>query len=91
MKFPLFLYYELLIRLTIFKPEIGEFSSALPFDDHILLKTDRGMINIPLEIMNMQFNDPRLISEREMNKLAATFRPYGEIDSMTGSAVSNAS
>lgn len=91
MKFPLFLYYELLIRLTIFRPEIGEFSSALPFDDHVLLKTDRGMIDIPLEMINRQFNDPRLISEREIAKLAAAFRPYGEIDSMTGGAVSNAS
>jgi len=91
MKFPLFLYYELLIRLTIFKPEIGEFRSVMPFDDHVLLKTDRGMIDIPVEIMNMQFNDPRLIPEREIVKLAAAFRPYSEIDSMTGGPVSNAS
>lgn len=49
------------------------------------------MIKIPLEIMDKQFNDPRLISDHEMSKLAATFRPFGEIDSMTGNAVSNAS
>ncbi|RLJ69599.1 hypothetical protein [Pedobacter alluvionis] len=91
MKFPLFLYYELLIRLTIFKPEIGEFQSALPFDDHVLLKTDKGMMEIPIDIMNMQFNDPELIPEQEIGKLAAAFRPYNEIDSMTGRPVSNAS
>jgi hypothetical protein len=91
MKFPLFLYYELLIRLTIFRPEIGEFRSALSFDDHVLLKTDRGMMEIPTNIMNMQFNDPGLIPEREIGKLAAAFRPYSEIDSITGGTVSNAS
>jgi hypothetical protein len=91
MKFPLFLYYELLIRLTIFKPEIGEFRSALPLDDHVLLKTDKGMMEIPIGIMNMQFNDPGLIPELEIGKLAAAFHPYSEIDSMTGGVVSNAS
>jgi len=91
MKYPLFLYYELLIRLTIFKPEIGEFQSVLPFDDHVLLKTDKGMIDIPIAIINMQFNDPRLIPELEIGKLAAAFRPYSEIDSMTGGPISNAS
>lgn len=91
MNFPLFLYYELLIRLTLFNPEIGEFRSALPFDDHVLLKTDKGMMEIPIDIMNMQFNDPGLIPELEISKLAAAFRAYSEIDSMTCGPVSNAS
>lgn len=91
MKFPLFLYYELLIRLTLFNPEIGEFRSALPFDDHVLLKTDKGMMEIPIDIMNMQFNDPGLIPELEISKLAAAFRAYSEIDAMTCGPVSNAS
>jgi hypothetical protein len=58
MKFPLFLYYELLIRLCIFRPEIGTFSSAFPFGDHVELKTDKGVIDISLKIMKMQFEDP---------------------------------
>jgi hypothetical protein len=49
------------------------------------------VIDISLEIMKMQFEDPRLISEQEISRLAAAFRPYGEIESMTGAAVSNAS
>ncbi|MDQ0640322.1 hypothetical protein QF042_003887 [Pedobacter sp. W3I1] len=61
------------------------------FDDHVLFKTDKGTIDIPIAIMNMQFNDPRLTPDREIGKLAAAFRPYSEIDSMTGGPVSNAS
>lgn len=91
MKFALFLYYELLVRLEIFKPEIGEFSSAIIFDDHILLKTNKGLLEIPLTLIDKQFRDPRLIKEEEIRKLAAKFRPNGEIEAMTDRAVSNAS
>jgi len=49
------------------------------------------MMKIPTAIMNMPFNNPELIPEVEIGKLAAAFRHYSEIDSIIVGPVSNAS
>lgn len=82
MKFPLYLYYELLIRLTEFRPEIGDFISVFASDSHLVLSTDTGMLEISSGLMYRQFNDPDTVSREEIRKLAGDFQLHNELQGM---------
>jgi hypothetical protein len=78
MKFPLYLYYELLVRLAEFRPEIGSFVSVFASDSHLVLSTDTGVLEISSGLMYRQFNDPDTVSKEEIRKLAGDFQLHSE-------------
>jgi len=84
MKFPVFLYYELLVRLAEFRSDIGDFVSVFASDSHLVLTTATGILDIPSELMYRQFNDPDTISKEEIRKVADNFRLHNEFQGMTG-------
>lgn len=86
MKFPLYLYYELLVRLTEFRPEIGDFVSVFASDSHLVLSTDTGILEISSGLMYRQFNDPDTVSKEEIQKLAGDFQPHNEFQEMAAKA-----
>ena len=84
MKFPLFLYYELLVRLTEFRPDIGDFVSAFASDSHLVLTTGTGILEISSGLMYRQFNDPDTVSKAEIRKLAGDFQLHNELRHIAG-------
>ncbi|TCD16861.1 hypothetical protein EZ456_23910 [Pedobacter psychrodurus] len=84
MKFPVFLYYELLVRLAEFRSDIGDFRSVIASDSHSVLTTATGLLEIPSALMHRQFNDPNTVSKEEIRKLAGNFRFHHEYQGMTG-------
>ncbi|PWS26306.1 hypothetical protein DHW03_16090 [Pedobacter yonginense] len=79
MKFPLYLYYEILIRLEEFVPNIGDYLSALEQENDCLIKTTTGQLRISKAVLMKQFNDPNLISKSELAELGQNFELGGRL------------
>ncbi|RZK22794.1 MAG: hypothetical protein EOO43_09215 [Flavobacterium sp.] len=73
MNFPLYIYYELLIRLSAIDSELGEYLSTSQNDEVCILKTTNGRLVVPTEILKRQFEAPDLISTAELTELAKAF------------------
>lgn len=74
MNFPLYVYYELLIRLSATEHEFGDFVSISGNDDLGILRTTHGTIAVSKELIERQFKDPGLITQAELVSLASTFK-----------------
>ncbi|RYF26638.1 MAG: hypothetical protein EOO42_01030 [Flavobacteriales bacterium] len=74
MKYPLFIFHELIIRLAEINPKIGDFSSFLPHDETYTLITDKGSLIVPTHFLQMQFENPALINQTDLGILAQNFR-----------------
>ncbi|KQS37016.1 hypothetical protein [Pedobacter sp. Leaf194] len=79
MKFPLYLYYEILIRLEEFVPNIGDYMSATEKENDCLIKTTTGQLLVPKAILMKQFDDPNFISKSEMVQLGQNFQLGGRL------------
>lgn len=84
MKFPLYLYYELIVRLSEYRPDIGEYHSIFAAESTVLLKTDQGTLEVPSELLFRQFNDPDKISKEEIRQLAKQFQIENKIRNLAG-------
>ena len=84
MKFPLYLYYELLVRITEFRPDVGEYLSVFAADSYVLVNTSTGFVEIPTAILYRQFNDPDTISIHEIKQLSREFRSNNLTQSKAG-------
>lgn len=73
MKFPLYIYYELLIRLSEFVPDIGIYLSVKEGEEKCLVRTTNGQIEIAVELIYKQFQDPNLISREDIAELGRFF------------------
>ncbi|GAA4214460.1 hypothetical protein GCM10022289_48090 [Pedobacter jeongneungensis] len=75
MNFPLYIYYELLIRLSEIESEIGHYVSSTADQEICIIRTTNGTVKVPLNLVKRQFEDPNLISNEELKVLGKTFRP----------------
>lgn len=73
--FPLYIYYELLIRLSEIEPEIGYYVSSSGDQEICIIRTTNGTVKMPLNVLKRQFEDPNLIGNEELKVLSLTFRP----------------
>lgn len=83
MKFPLYIYYEILIRLEEFVPNIGDYLSASEKENECLIKTTTGQLLVPKNFLIKQFEDPNLISKSEMAQLGQDFQLGGRLYNQT--------
>ena len=74
MNFPIYIFYELHIRLSEIKPETGDYVSNILTDEYCILRTTNGTINIPLKILQLQFNEPEKIKSEHLEILANAFK-----------------
>ncbi|WP_097128837.1 hypothetical protein [Pedobacter xixiisoli] len=74
MKFPIFIFHELIIRLDQANPQIGRYRSHTSQNEAFILLTEKGSVIIPEHFLEMQFQDPNLINEVEIAILAKNFR-----------------
>jgi len=70
---PTYAIVELLIRLSHINPLIGDYKGHLVYDDGVIVKTSSGTVVFPEALIRRQFHHPDLITEAELNKLAALF------------------
>ncbi len=75
MNIPLYIYYELLIRLSEIESEIGHYVSSTGDQEVCIIRTTNGTIKVPLNVLKRQFEDPNLIGNEELKALSLTFRP----------------
>ena len=75
MNFPLYIYYELLIRLSEIESEIGHYVSSTANEEVCILRTTNGTVKVPVNFLKRQFEDPNLINRGELVELSKGFRP----------------
>jgi len=73
--FPLYIYYELLIRLSEIESEIGHYVSSTANEEVCILRTTNGTVNVPVNFLKRQFEDPSLINKDELVALSKDFKP----------------
>lgn len=71
---PTYAIVELLIRLSEFNTQIGNYKDHSEHDDGVVVITSRGHINFPRSMVMQQFNDPEMITRGELLSIADTFK-----------------
>ncbi len=70
---PVYAIVELLIRLTDFEPQIGDYRGHRAVDDQVIVKTTNGSIILSNDLVLRQFHTPENITTDELIRLAASF------------------
>ncbi|MGN8059531.1 hypothetical protein ACTJKN_24840 [Pedobacter sp. 22163] len=78
MNFPLYIYYELLIRLSEIESEIGHYVSSTANEEVCILRTTNGKVNVPVNFLKRQSEDPNMINKDELVTLSKGFKPGDE-------------
>ncbi|MES2060739.1 MAG: hypothetical protein V4456_02380 [Bacteroidota bacterium] len=73
MKIPLYVIEEILIRLQEFNPETGTLETCERLGSQMIVKTNKGMITVPLLLLNLQLNNPVTLREKDIELLASQF------------------
>ena len=71
---PTYAIVELLIRLEKHNPAIGGYKNHTEFDKDVIVKTSGGSIEFPKTLVEQQFSEPELITEKSLEKTALLFR-----------------
>lgn len=71
---PVYVIYELIIRLQELNPEVGEYINYRDTATGILVRTTSGNIEVPESMLLRQFNDPTSITQHEILNLLDNFR-----------------
>jgi hypothetical protein len=71
---PVFVFYELLIRLSELNPNVGDYFSHTLLEKEVILQTTTGLVKVPRNLLKKQFTDPRLIAESELSALISHFK-----------------
>jgi hypothetical protein len=75
---PLYIIEELIIRLQEFNKGMGKLRSYVRLGEQMIIKTNRGMITVPMALLNCQLREPAGITSEEMAALAAQFIRSGK-------------
>lgn len=73
MNYPIFIFYELLIRLSEIDPEIGEYLSHNDFDHQFSIRTTNGVLSLPKDVLEKQFNDPEMLTQADLQSVVSNF------------------
>lgn len=71
---PLYVLYELLIRLTELDPMIGDFHEHKHLENGAVIKTNNGSLNVPKHILKKQFSSPSEVTEADLKRLVNEFK-----------------
>lgn len=74
MNIPHYIYYEILIRLTEFIPNVGDFISVKEQANESTVSTTTGYLTISNDLLFKQFKDPNLIKVEDIKSLGKHFR-----------------
>ena len=71
---PLYVLYELLIRLTELDPTIGDFYAHKYTDSGAIIRTNNGSLIVPQHILEKQFSNPSQITDADLKQLVNEFK-----------------
>lgn len=74
MKYPVFIFHELVLRFSDFNRGIGRYISSTVENGECLIRTTSGKISIGLGLLDKQYNDPKQISSDELRYQASLFQ-----------------
>ena len=64
---------ELLIRLQRYNTNIGELKGYERLGSQMIVKTNKGIITVPLLLLNLQLVDPASLKQKDIEVLAKQF------------------
>lgn len=73
MKFPLYIIEEIIIRLQEFNPEIGRLKGSESLGSQMIIKTTKGLITVPSQLLSSQLHHPYLLEKEDIEALAKQF------------------
>ncbi|TKC06724.1 hypothetical protein FA048_16110 [Pedobacter polaris] len=73
MNYPVFIFHELVLRFSDINRGIGKYISATIDNGECLINTTNGHFKVALSMLDKQYNNPKLISEEELQQLATGF------------------
>lgn len=71
---PVYVIYELIIRLQELNPEIGEYLNYRDTETGILVRTTSGTIELSETMLLRQFNNPTAITQHEILSMLDTLK-----------------
>ncbi|MES2458639.1 MAG: hypothetical protein V4594_24000 [Bacteroidota bacterium] len=74
MNYPVFIFRELALSLSLIRPEIGDYDSIVVNDDVFMIRTTNGQLSVDGDTISKQYQDPKLISRQDLEHLAQSFR-----------------
>jgi len=72
---PLYAIVEILIRLSEFNEEIGNYKNHFITDDNVRVTTTTGHILLPLNLIMKQFHAPEKIDNTTLKLIAFSYQP----------------
>ena len=78
MKYPVFIFRELVLRLAEICPEIGTYDSSSIGDHTFVIHVTNGVIVVDEATIAKQYQNPKLISKEELDLLVKKFRTSEE-------------
>ena len=73
MKYPVFVFHELVFRLAELNPKIGSYTSFSIKDVHFELFTSNGHLIVDRETISKQYINPRLLIQSDLELLILGF------------------
>ncbi|EDM35184.1 hypothetical protein PBAL39_16921 [Pedobacter sp. BAL39] len=73
MQLSVYVIYELLIRLQVLNPAVGEYLTYKKINGGISVRTTTGHFNIADVVLDKQFHRPELVSTEELSALLESF------------------
>ena len=73
MKYPVFVFHELVLRLAELNPKIGSYSSFLITEGQFELFTSNGRFIVDQETISKQYINPRLLTQSDLQLLIEGF------------------
>jgi len=74
MKYPVFIFHELVLRFSDFNRGVGRYISSTIENGECLIRTTGGKISITLGLLEKQYNDPKQISADELRQQVSMFQ-----------------
>jgi hypothetical protein len=74
MNYPVFIYHELVMRLAAVDRAVGSYLEHRFELNTCVIATRKGSFSVNAQLLEKQYNDPTLISEREIEALLSNFQ-----------------
>lgn len=74
MNYPVFIFHELVLRFSDINRGIGRYISSTIDNGECLIRTTSGILRIGLGLLDLQYRDPKQISDEELSQIAARFQ-----------------
>ncbi len=74
MNYPVFIFHELVLRFSDINRGIGRYISSTIDNGECLIKTTSGILRIGLGLLDLQYRDPKQISDEELSQIVARFQ-----------------